>query len=221
MNLDQLKVLMNTNSQMGIRSIFTYLVITLVLTSIVFVIYRMTYSGVAYSNNFNVSIVLTGLITAMIMMVIGNNLALSLGMVGALSIVRFRAAIKEPKDISFLFWSIAIGLSAGTGAILIAICGTFFIAGTIIVYQLGFGKQQQAYLLIIKGGLFDGSEVEECIKEHTKKFRLRMKNTQKKSMEAIYEVRLKKSGDALIDLLYKTNEVEQVNIITFDGHLNE
>jgi hypothetical protein len=78
--------------------------VAFILAWIIYIIYRMTYSGVAYSKNFNVSIILTTLVTAMVMMVIGNNLALSLGMVGALSIVRFRAAIKEPNDIAFIFW---------------------------------------------------------------------------------------------------------------------
>jgi uncharacterized membrane protein YhiD involved in acid resistance len=195
--------------------------LTLVLTSIVFIIYKWTYTGVAYSNNFNVSIVLTGMITAMIMMVIGNNLALSLGMVGALSIVRFRAAIKEPKDISFLFWSISIGLSAGTGALQIAIVGTLFIGFTILAYHLGPSKQEDAYLLIIKGSTFDSEKINAVIKTHTKNHKLRMKNTKNDAKEVIYEIKLGLNEDALIEELHKIDKIDQVNIVTFSGHLNE
>lgn len=221
MNLEKLKILLDSNSSMDIGTIILFLIITLLLTTVVFYVYKMTYTGVAYSNNFNVSIVLTGMITAMIMMVIGNNLALSLGMVGALSIVRFRAAIKEPKDISFLFWSIAIGLSAGTGAIQIAIVGTIFIALTILIYHLGPSTKQQAYLLIIKGGKFSATDIENLVKKHTKRFKLRMKNTKVDSTEAIYEVRLISSEDELVNSLVNVDLVKQVNIVTFDGHLNE
>lgn len=221
MNLEKLKILLDTNANMDLGTIIIYMIITLALTTVVFYVYKMTYSGVAYSNNFNISIVLTGMITAMIMMVIGNNLALSLGMVGALSIVRFRAAIKEPKDISFLFWSIAIGLSAGTGAIQIAIVGTIFIGVTIFIYQIGPSKKHQAYLLIVKGNKFNTSELEDIISKNCKKYKLRMKNTKRESREAIYEIRLSKEEDKLVDLIYGVEEVNQVNIVTFDGHLNE
>jgi uncharacterized membrane protein YhiD involved in acid resistance len=218
----KLSVLLESNQNIDLETMILYLIITLVLTAIIFLVYKITYSGVAYSKNFNVSIVLTGMITTIVMMVIGNNLALSLGMVGALSIVRFRAAIKEPKDISFLFWAIAIGLSVGSGAIQIAIVGTIFIALTIFFYQIGLGKQQNAYLLIVKGGLFEQEKVETLVKKQSKSYRLRMKNTKKETMEAIYEVRLKPNMEAmLIQELYKLELIQQVNIVTFDGHLNE
>lgn len=222
MSLKKIGMILEGNKNIDLGTMILYLLVALLLMSIIFVVYKMTYSGVAYSKNFNVSIVLTGMITTVIMMVIGNNLALSLGMVGALSIVRFRAAIKEPKDISFLFWSIAIGLSTGTGAIQIAIVGTVFIALTIFIYQIGFGKQQQGYLLIIKGGLFDQDKVILTVKNHVKSFRMRMKNTKIESTEVIYEVRLKANEEgALIKALYELEQVKQVNVVTFDGHLNE
>jgi len=222
MSLKKIALLLEGNKNIDLGTMIIYLSIALILTSIIFLVYKMTYSGVAYSKNFNVSIVLTGMITTVIMMVIGNNLALSLGMVGALSIVRFRAAIKEPKDISYLFWSIAIGLSTGTGAIQIAIVGTIFIALTIFLFQIGFGKRQQAYLLVIKGGLFDADQVVTTIKQQVKSYRMRMKNTKKDTAEVIYEIRIKSNEESkLIQALYKIELITQVNIVTFDGHLNE
>jgi len=222
MSLKKIALLLEGNKNIDLGTMIIYLSIALILTSIIFLVYKITYSGVAYSKNFNVSIVLTGMITTVIMMVIGNNLALSLGMVGALSIVRFRAAIKEPKDISYLFWSIAIGLSTGTGAIQIAIVGTIFIALTIFLFQIGFGKRQQAYLLVIKGGLFDADQVVSTIKQQVKSYRMRMKNTKKDTAEVIYEIRIKSNEESkLIQALYKIELITQVNIVTFDGHLNE
>lgn len=222
MNLKKLQVLMESNKNMDLEVILFYLFVSLILTAIIFLVYKITFSGVAYSKNFNVSIVLTGLITTMIMMVIGNNLALSLGMVGALSIVRFRAAIKEPKDISYLFWSISVGLATGTGAILIAAVGSCFIAMTLLVYQFGIKDRNHAYLLIIKGEVFDTQLILTSLQKHVKKHKLRMKNTKKDSTEAIYEIRLKEADETkLIQELYQHTCIKQVNIVTFDGHLNE
>ena len=220
MNTEKLMTLMKANNYMDVGTIILYLLITLVLCSIVFIIYKMTFTGVAYSNNFNFSIVLTGLITAMIMMVIGNNLALSLGMVGALSIVRFRAAIKEPKDISFLFWAIAIGLSAGTGAIQIAIVGTIFITLVIIIYHM-MPTANHLYLVVIKGDDFSESEVKSLMKKHTKKYRLRVKNSKDNQKEMIFEVRMKKDEAKLTQELHEMDKITSVNAVVFDGHLNE
>jgi len=215
-----IQALLESNSSIGLTTIFLYLSITLALTSIIFIVYKLTFTGVAYSNNFNVSIVLTGLITAMIMMVIGNNLALSLGMVGALSIVRFRAAIKEPKDISYLFWSIAIGLAAGTGAWRIAIAGTVFITLVIVMYYF-LPDNNKAYLLVLKGSGFDDTAVRNVISDHTKKAKLRIKNSKNDKKEIIYEISVKKNDEELIKNLKEITGLEQVNVIAFDGHLNE
>lgn len=220
MSMERLMTLMKANTNMDLATIILYLVITLLLCSMVFLIYKMTFTGVAYSNNFNFSIVLTGLITAMIMMVIGNNLALSLGMVGALSIVRFRAAIKEPKDISYLFWAISIGLSAGTGAIQIAIVGSLFIGLTIVVYHF-MPSKNHLFLLVIKGAAFNESDVKALIKEHAKKSRLRVKNIKDDYKEMIFEVRLTKEESLLTHSLKELDNVSSVNAVVFNGHLNE
>ncbi len=220
MNIDKLMTLMKANAYMEIGTIFMYLLVTLVLCTIVFLVYKMTFSGVAYSNNFNFSIVLTGLITAMIMMVIGNNLALSLGMVGALSIIRFRAAIKEPKDISYLFWAVAIGLASGTGAIQIAVVGTLFIGFSILMYHLMPAKHQ-LFLVIVKGGIFDEGSVKDILGKHTKKFRLRTKNTKNDLKEMIFEVRIKGDEALVTGALNKVDQVNSVHLVMFDGHLNE
>jgi len=222
MEIKKMLSFMQTSGSLELESIIMYLGMTILLTMVVFMVYKLTYTGVAYSRNFNVSIVLTGVITSTIIMVIGNNLVLSLGMVGALSIVRFRAAIKEPKDISFLFWSIAIGLSAGTGATKIALVSTLIIALLILFFNFTNKRSYMSYLLIVKGESFECSDVEAVLKQSMKKFRLRMKNTKKMSFEAIYEIHIKnKSEDEIIKKLYKLDKIDQVNVVSFNGHLNE
>ncbi|WP_240842045.1 DUF4956 domain-containing protein [Acidaminobacter sp. JC074] len=222
MNLERLTDLIKAHDVLSYKVVLVYLAVTILLTLIVFLVYKITFTGVAYSRNFNISIVLTGVITSMVIMVIGNNLVLSLGMVGALSIVRFRAAIKEPKDISYLFWSIAIGLSAGTGAILIAIIGTLTISGLILMFHFFRFRQNSSYLLIIKGSRFKLEDLEPIMEKYIKKYRLRMKNTEADVQESIYEVTIDEADeDDLIDDLYKVETINKVNIVSFSGHLNE
>jgi len=220
MSLSKFANLVEANSYMDVTTIIAYLSVTLLLTTGIFIIYRLTYTGVAYSNNFNVSIVLTGLITSMIMMVIGNNLALSLGMVGALSIVRFRAAIKEPKDISYLFWAIAVGLAAGTGALQIALVGRRFVGLVIVIYHL-IPNNPKSYLLIVKGENCDASLIRETLGQHVKKYSLRVKNLRNEKLEMIFEVRIGKSEEALIKSMKAIKDVHQVNLVEFSGYLNE
>ena len=111
MNQNQLtSYLLSRNVTITPLEAVTCLLCALVLAMFMYYIYRKTYTGVAYSRNFNVPLVLLAIITTIAMLAIGNNLTLSLGMVGSLSIIRFRTAIKEPKDIAFVFWAISIGL---------------------------------------------------------------------------------------------------------------
>ncbi len=105
----------------------------LICGMIVYGVYRNYYKGVIYSNNFNILLVLTTMVTCFMVLVISSNVVLSLGMVGALSIVRFRTAVKDPLDVGFLFWTVAVGVTCGAGLYLISLIGTVFIAGIYIV----------------------------------------------------------------------------------------
>ena len=98
-----------------------------ILGLMIFIAYKATHSGTVYSARFNISLVMAALVTATVMCVIGNNISLSLGMVGALSIVRFRTAIKDPRDTIFIFWSVAVGICCGVSDYLIALVGTVII----------------------------------------------------------------------------------------------
>ena len=128
----------------------TCLLCALVLAMFMYYIYRKTYTGVAYSRNFNVSLVLLAIITTIAMLAIGNNLTLSLGMVGSLSIIRFRTAIKEPKDIAFVFWAISIGLCCGASMYIISALGSVMLAVVLVVFAR-HPYDSAAYLLVVRG----------------------------------------------------------------------
>ena len=128
-----LKYLIENNVGISVTQILISMCITVLLSMFIYWVYKKTYSGVMYSKNFNITIMLISTVTSMVMMIIGSNLALSLGMVGALSIIRFRSAIKDPKDIGFLFWGIAVGLSTGTGIYIMHFCYSYLIEEFIMI----------------------------------------------------------------------------------------
>ncbi len=120
-----------------------------ILGGMIFAAYKSTHSGTVYSARFNVSLVMTALVTTTVMCVIGNNISLSLGMVGALSIVRFRTAIKDPRDTIFIFWAVAVGVCCGVSDYMIALVGTVFIFLFLVLF--GFVKDVNRILIIVRG----------------------------------------------------------------------
>lgn len=196
------------------------LAVTLSLALVLFFVYRLTYAGVAYSRSFNVSIVMTTMVTAIVMMVIGNNLALSLGMVGALSIVRFRAAVKEPKDIAYLFWGLSIGLAAGSGAHAIAVLGTLAMLVVVLLFHVSGRENGLSCLLVVKGAGFEADAVAGILKTHAGRTRLKMQNTSAQAMECVYEIRAGKGRESkLIAALQAVPGVQTVNLVAYNGEI--
>jgi hypothetical protein len=142
-------------------------------------------------------------------------------MVGALSIVRFRSAIKEPRDLTFLFWAISVGLSAGTGAFLIAVVGSIFIA----VFLFLFSKavfSDCCYLLVLRGGSIRQQAAEDALRKFGIKHKLRMHSSSFDSMEMTYEVYLKKHRPYVLVEFFSGNSeigVSEVNIVSFSGEV--
>lgn len=128
----------------------------------IFFIYKQTYSGVMYSSGFGVSLIAMTLITTLLIMAVVSNVVLSLGMVGALSIVRFRTAIKEPTDLMFLFWSIAIGIVLAAGLIPLAVFGSIFIGLLLLLFSRG-SKTDTPYILVVHCSGEQETQVRECI----------------------------------------------------------
>lgn len=183
---------------------------------IIYSMYRFFYRGACYSENFNILLIMITLVTSFIIMTISSNIVLSLGMVGALSIVRFRAAIKDPLDVGFLFWAIAAGLTCGAGLYPFAIICTFFIA---IVYILtGFLKAWKGrYLLIVKYSDKAKEEVDKIIKPLGSKLKNKFKH--KDETELTVQVKLSKSSQNITDKLLVIEGVKSAMLVEFTGDL--
>ena len=145
-----LEYLLETNTSVSVTQMCVALLMALVLGLFIYIVYRATYRGTLYSKNFNLTLILVALITTVVMMIIGTNLALSLGMVGSLSIIRFRTAIKEPRDIAFLFWAVSIGLACGSEFYLAGILGSVLIAVVLGLANLDL-YDSVSFLLVVRG----------------------------------------------------------------------
>ncbi|MCL2197656.1 MAG: DUF4956 domain-containing protein [Defluviitaleaceae bacterium] len=181
---------------------------------VIFLVYRFFNRGVLYSENFNLLILMITIVTAFIIITIGTNLVLTLGMVGALSIVRFRAAVKDPLDVGFLFWGVAAGLTAGARLFSVALIGTAFIAILYIVFTMvRFDKR--AFLLIVRYA----NDAEEAVTEQLKKIRHKLKN---KTIGAGYteltmEVKVKGNNTDFMEPLKQTEHVDNVVLVEYTG----
>jgi len=203
-----------------VENVVFNLITTTVLALYLYFIYRRSFSGVIYSQSFNITLVMVCIITAIVMMTIGSNMALSLGLVGSLSIIRFRTAIKEPRDIAFLFWAIAIGLAAGTGEYLIAIAGSIIISLLLLLFNRVI-YNNYSYLLVLKGSEIELDSVSNILKEYKIPNKFRLKTTRNTFEEATYEITLKSiSTDKLIKSFYSIEGVEEVHIVSYNGEIS-
>ncbi len=179
-------------------------------------IYRKTYTGVVYSKSFSLCIILLAMVTAMIIRTISSNLALSLGMVGALSIVRFRTAVKEPVDTGFMFWGITAGIMAGAGLYLISIIGSALLGLLYIVsYSMGF-KVSSNYLLVIKYDVSAHTDVSKIMKKVVKK-KLKSKTLSKNVIELTFEIEMKDMKDNFIEQFEGIEGVKNASLISYQN----
>lgn len=183
----------------------------------IFLIYKKTYSGVMYSASFGVTLVALTMITTLVILAVTSNVVLSLGMVGALSIVRFRTAIKEPLDIAFLFWAIAAGIVLAAGLIPLAVFGSVFI-GIILLIFVNKKDNTHPYIVVIRCNGHD-SEVKalENLKGNAKKCVVKSKTAMKNSVELNVEVRLKNDNTDFINEIAELDGVESAVLVSFNG----
>ena len=210
--------LLEKGSQLTVEEMTMHIVMSLILGFVIYISYKLTHTGTIYSKKFNTSLVILATLTGMVMTVIGNNVALSLGMVGALSIVRFRTAIKDSRDTVDIFLAIIVGICCGVGDYAIATIGS--IAVFIITFVLGRIKNDERILIIIRAGKVLERNVEAIVfKYFDTKAILKVKNTTQDSVEFIYELSNKtykivnKKEKNITDLLYELGAVEYVNIV--------
>ncbi len=183
----------------------------------IFYVYKKTYSGVMYSSSFGLTLVALTLITTLVILAVTSNIVLSLGMVGALSIVRFRTAIKEPLDIAFLFWSIAAGIVLAAGLIPLAVFGSVVI-GIILLLFANRRSESNPYIVVLT---CENSESEKqataFLSEHTKKCVVKSKTVQKGRIELNTEIRLKDDNTDFVNELADLGGVASAVLVSYNG----
>ncbi len=189
----------------------------LVLGLFIFLIYKKTAAGIMYSSSFGLTLIGLSLVTSLVIMAVTSNVILSLGMVGALSIVRFRAAIKEPIEIVFLFWSLAAGIVVGAGLIPLALVGSVII-GAVIYIMASRKTHENPYMLVLNLANEDAEKAAaEEIKAAAAKYVIKAKTVTPKGIELSYEVKLKDASTAFVSKIGGISGVESAALISYNG----
>jgi uncharacterized membrane protein YhiD involved in acid resistance len=183
----------------------------------IFLIYKKTYAGVMYSSSFGVTLVALTMITTLVILAVTSNVVLSLGMVGALSIVRFRTAIKEPMDIAFLFWSIAVGIVLAAGMIPLAVFGSVIIGLVLLVFA-NHKDMSNPYIVVLS---VDGHDSEKAaidyLQQNVKRCTVKSKTARKGAVELNLEVRLKEDNTDFVNTLADMNGVNSAVLVSYNG----
>ena len=217
---EYLMQLLESTGELTAESILLRLAVSAVIGGFIFLSYRLSNNGSVYSKKFNVSLVALAVITTTVMIVIGNNIALSLGMVGALSIVRFRTAIKDSRDTVYIFWAIVVGICCGSGDYLIAAAGSAVVFLVLLLF--GRIRNDNRALLIMRTARINEEKIEALIFQYyARKAILRVKNTTESSIELIYELnaryldsRKQPPGQkSITDAVYEIGNIEYFNIV--------
>lgn len=196
---------------------FIALISAFIIGMFIYFIYKKTFSGVMYSKSFNASLVLLTMLTTFIILAVTSNVVLSLGMVGALSIVRFRTAIKDPLDLVFLFWAIGCGIVLGAGMLPLAIVGSVLI-GIVLIGFISQSDHDSPYILILE--LIDEStEIESLgfLKKKLSKMKVKSKTITNGEIELIYEIRLKTQDTAFVNELASLQGVKNATLVSYNG----
>lgn len=193
------------------------LVLAFAIGMFIYLIYKKTYQGVMYSSSFGVTLVALTMISTLVILAVTSNIVLSLGMVGALSIVRFRTAIKEPLDIAFLFWSIAVGIVLAAGMIPLAVLGSVLI-GIILLIFVNKKSHINPYIIVLNCNGHDAEvKASELIKSKTNRMVVKSKSAQKGNLEINYEVRLKEDNTDFVNELADLEGVNSAVLVSYNG----
>ncbi len=214
-----LQMLENSSGSMPIDQVIQNIAVAALVGVVIFVSYWVSHAGTIYSKKFNVSLITLTVLTATVMATISNNITLSLGMVGALSIVRYRTAIKDPRDTAYIFWAIISGICTGVGDYVV--CGVGSAVVFVILLILGRIKNDNRVLLVIRGAFAHERDIEVAIFEVFQNYAsLKVKNSTAESVEYIYEVprsryeQVQKSDLGLFDLIYNIGDIDYFNVVS-------
>lgn len=183
----------------------------------VYLVHKKTYKGVMYSSGFGVTLVALSMITTFVMMAVTSNVVLSLGMVGALSIVRFRTAVKEPLDIAFVFWSIAVGIVLSAGMIPLAIFGSVMI-GIILLVFVNRKPNEMPYIIVVNCNNSEAeAKAKKYIEDNVAKSIVKNKTVSKEGIELNIEVRLNNDNTDFINNVIDLKDVNHAVLVSYNG----
>jgi len=206
------------NASLDANRILFVLGMGMMLGVVIFATYRITYAGVSYNAKFNVGNVVMLLIAAVIMLMISSNIAVSLGMVGALSIIRFRTAIKDPMDLVFLFWSISVGIICGAGLYEVALITSVAVTVCILVLDL-LPVAKTPMMLVINSSVMDGEdEILEVVDKYAKAYKVKSRNLSKGRLDMVVELRVKDES-GLVSEVAAIEGMISASLIAHDGEV--
>jgi uncharacterized membrane protein YhiD involved in acid resistance len=197
-----------------IVDIIVTLLISLLIGMFIYWVYKKTYRGVVFSHNYNMSLVLMTIITSLIIMTISTNIVLSLGMVGALSIVRFRTAIKDPLDIVYMFWAISAGIAAGARVYAIALIGSLFV-GLVLFFLTKSKSSNYTYILVIRYDIQAYYQIKQQIKKMN--YFVKSKIVRHDITELTIEMKLKVDNTSFVNTLSAIEGVKDVSLVHYNG----
>ena len=208
---------LETMTSVSILDMAIALVLAFGLGLFIFLVYKKTFNGVMYSSSFGVTLIALTMITTVVILAVTSNVVLSLGMVGALSIVRFRTAIKEPLDIAFLFWAIGVGIVLAAGMIPLAVIGSVII-GVILLVFVNKKSHTHPYIVVVRCENHDAeTQVNKFLSEKTERCVVKSKSAQKGEIELNMEIRLKDDNTDFINNIADMNGVHSAVLVSYNG----
>lgn len=210
-------VMDNFTTSIDISKIIVTMSISFLLGFFIYILYKRIFSGVLYSKSFNISLIGMTMVTSMVIIAINSNLVLSLGMVGALSIVRFRTPIKDPTDLIFLFWAAAVGIVTGAGFYSLALAASVVI-GLVMFIFIKKASFETPYLLVVNCDS-DESEahVMKAVQGEAKRFNLKQKTVSRGNVELTLEVRVKEKEAQFVNRVSAVDGVKNAVLISYSG----
>ena len=215
---DYIYTIFQESGSLSTEEIFLHILVASILACVIYLSYYFTHAGGVYSKKFNVSLITLTILTATVMTVIGNNIALSLGMVGALSIIRFRTAVKDPIDTVFMFWAVGEGIAVGTKYYDIAVIAALTIGVIMVVLTVFKGKASMPYLLILHYHEGAGQQVRQMVKQ-LPNARMKSKTAQRDGIELTMELRLRENETGFVEKFLRVDGVYDATLISHQGDI--
>lgn len=203
------------SSDLDVTTMFFCIGVTAVIALCICVVYKMVNKNCFYDRNFHLSLFALSVVTAAIILTIQSNIVVSLGMVGALSIVRFRTAIKNPMDLVFLFWSISIGIICGAGYAMIAVIASIALTIGIVLFSI-IPAEKESLILVVNANAYIEDQITDEVDKYCRKWKVRARNITSSNVNLTFEIKTK-SPQILVETIRQINAVTSTSLIEHDG----